>query len=75
MKIDPNKPASYKDYEVSPTIRITLSRKKQDADDGRFTKIIKALIKDGILKHGNMIVEYISANGVPLEDEEWSKKF
>ncbi|WP_260284949.1 hypothetical protein [Peribacillus aracenensis] len=75
LKIDPNKPANYKDYEVSPTIRITLSRKKQDADDGRFTKIINALIKDGILKHGNMIVEYISANGVPLEDEEWSKKF
>ncbi|MFF2858017.1 hypothetical protein [Peribacillus sp. NPDC058002] len=75
LKIDPNKPASYKDYEVSPTIRITLSRKKQDADEGRFTKIINALIKDGILKHGNMIVEYISANGVPLEDEEWSKKF
>ncbi|MEY8190206.1 hypothetical protein AB4X15_11190 [Peribacillus simplex] len=75
LKIDPNKPASYKDYEVSPTIRITLSRKKQDADDGRFTKIINALIKNGVLKHGNMIVEYISANGVQLEDEEWSKKF
>ncbi|MGE7902875.1 hypothetical protein ACQKNS_00515 [Peribacillus sp. NPDC094092] len=75
LKIDPNKPASYKDYEVSPTIRITLSRKKQDADEGRFTKIINALIKDGVLKHGNMIVEYISTNGVPLEDEEWNKKF
>ncbi|MFJ7509326.1 hypothetical protein ACIQW7_07665 [Peribacillus simplex] len=75
LKIDPNKPASYKDYEVSPTIRITLSRKKQDADEDRFTEIINALKKDGILKHGNIIVEYISTNGVPLEDEEWSKSF
>lgn len=45
MKIDPNKPASYKDYEVSPTIRITLSRKKQDADEDRFTAVINALKK------------------------------
>ncbi|MCT1390377.1 hypothetical protein M4D76_18985 [Peribacillus frigoritolerans] len=75
MKIDPNKPASYKDYEVSPTIRITLSRKKQDADEDRFTSVINALKKDRILKHGNMIVENISTNGVPLEDDEWHKKF
>ncbi|MFE4706059.1 hypothetical protein [Peribacillus simplex] len=75
LKIDPNKPSSYKDYEVSPTIRITLSRKKQDADEDRFTEIINALKKDGVLKHGNMIVEYISTNGVPLKDEEWSKSF
>ncbi|CAK6473920.1 hypothetical protein ACPOM7_22685 [Peribacillus castrilensis] len=75
LKIDPNKPASYKDYEVSPTIRITLSRKKQDADEDRFTSVINALKKDRILKHGNMIVENISTNGVPLEDDEWHKKF
>ncbi|MEF2094218.1 hypothetical protein V3595_06015 [Bacillus sp. CFBP9009] len=75
LKIDPNKPASYKDYDVSPTIRITLSRKKQDADEDRFTAVINALKKDRVLKHGNMIVEYISTNGVPLEDEEWSEKF
>ncbi|MBT2647965.1 hypothetical protein J7E52_14915 [Bacillus sp. ISL-34] len=75
LKIDPNKPASYKDYEVSPTIRITITRKKQDADEDRFTEIINALKKDSVLKHGNMIVEYISSNGVPLEDEEWSEKF
>lgn len=70
LKIDPNKPASYKDNDVSPTIRITLSRKKQDADEDRFIEIINSLIKDRVLKHGNMIVEYISINGVPLEDEE-----
>ncbi|MFJ8069589.1 hypothetical protein ACIQZD_11660 [Peribacillus sp. NPDC096447] len=75
LKIDPNKPASYKEYDVSPTIRITLSRKKQDADEDRFTAVINALKKDRVLKHGNMIVEYISTNGVPLEDEEWSEKF
>ncbi|MFY0802641.1 hypothetical protein [Peribacillus frigoritolerans] len=75
LKIDPNKPASYKDYEVSPTIRITLSRKKQDADEDRFTAVINALKKDRVLKHGNMIVEYISTNGVQLEDDEWHKKF
>lgn len=75
LKIDPNKAASYKDYEVAPTIRITLSRKKQDADEDRFTEIITALKKDRVLKNGNMIVEYISTNGVLLEDEEWSKSF
>ncbi|MDQ0884188.1 hypothetical protein [Peribacillus sp. V2I11] len=75
LKIDPNKPASYKDYEVSPTIRITITRKKRNADEDRFTEIINALKKDGVLKHGNRIVEYISTNSVPLEDEEWSGKF
>ncbi|MDM5284368.1 hypothetical protein [Peribacillus frigoritolerans] len=74
-KDDPNKPASYKDYEVSPTIRITLSRKKQDADEDRFNEMINGLKKDKVLEHGNMIVEYISTKGVPLEDEEWHKKF
>ncbi|WP_286184818.1 hypothetical protein [Bacillus sp. SD075] len=75
LRIDPNKPGSYKDYEVSPTIRITLSRKKQKADEDRFTEIINALKEDGVIKHGNMIVDYISTNGVPLEEEEWSKSF
>ena len=75
LKIDPNKPGSYKDYDVSPTIRITLSRKKQDADEDRFTAVINALKKDRVLKHGNMIVEYISTNGVPLDDEEWRGEF
>ncbi|MDM5294787.1 hypothetical protein QUF81_16685 [Peribacillus simplex] len=75
MKIDPNKPASYKDYDVVPTIRITLSRKKQYADEDRFTVFIAALKKDAWIKHGNMIVEYSISNGVPLEDEEWSQSF
>lgn len=75
LNIDPNKPASYKDYDVSPTIRITLSRKKQDADEDRFYEMINGLKKDKVLEHGNMIVEYISTKGVPLEDEEWHKKF
>ncbi|MFA1710553.1 hypothetical protein ACDX66_02450 [Peribacillus frigoritolerans] len=75
LNIDPNKPASYKDYDISPTTRITLSRKKQDADEGRFTEMINALKKDKVLEHGYMIVEYISTKGVPLEDEEWHKKF
>ncbi|CAH0159531.1 hypothetical protein SRABI96_00920 [Peribacillus sp. Bi96] len=75
LNIDPNQPTSYKDYKVAPTIRITLSRKKQDTDDDRFNKMIVALKNDGGLKHGHMIVEYISTNGVPLEDEEWNKSF
>ncbi|MEW5593212.1 hypothetical protein ABGT24_06585 [Peribacillus frigoritolerans] len=75
LNIDPNKPASYKDYDVSPTIRIILSRKKQDTDEDRFTEMIYGLKKDEVLEHGNMIVEYISTKGVPLEDDEWHKKF
>ncbi|MDW7615792.1 hypothetical protein SC499_13925 [Peribacillus simplex] len=75
LKIDPNKPASYKVYDVVPTIRITFSRKKQYADEDRFTEIIAALKKDAWIKHGNMIVEYSISIGVPLEDEEWSQSF
>ncbi|MCK2004893.1 hypothetical protein MZM54_26285 [[Brevibacterium] frigoritolerans] len=75
MNIDPNKPASYKDYDVSPTIRISISRKKQDTDEDRFNEMINSLKKDKVLEHGNMIVEYISSKGVPLEDDEWHKKF
>lgn len=75
LNIDPNKPASYKDYDVSPTIRITISRKKQDTDEDHFNEMINNLKKDKVLEHGNMIVEYISSKGVPLEDDEWHKKF
>lgn len=59
LNINPNKPASYKDYKVEPTVRITLSRKKQDTDDDLFNKMIVALKNDGVLKHGHMIVRMV----------------
>ncbi|MFD6442717.1 hypothetical protein ACFWDG_23750, partial [Peribacillus sp. NPDC060186] len=60
---------------VAPTIRVTVPRKKQDTDEDHFNEIILSIKKDGILEQGNMIVEYISTDGIPLEEDEWRKTF
>lgn len=71
LAIDPNKPVSYKEYNVAPTIRLTIPRKKIDTDTDTFTEIINSIKLDGVLAHGTFIVEYISTEGVHLEDDEW----
>lgn len=75
LAIDPNMPVSYKEYNESPTIRLTIPRKKIDKDEDTFTKIIHSIQTDDILEHGTFIVEYISTEGVPLEDGEWRETF
>lgn len=75
LAIDPNKPVSYKEYNVAPTIRLTIPRKKIGTDNDTFTEIINSIKSDGVLAHGTFIVEYISTEGVPLEDDEWREIF
>lgn len=41
----------------------------------RILKIIHSIQTDDILAHGTFIVEYISTEGVPLEDGEWRETF
>lgn len=75
LNIDPNNPISYKEYDVAPTVLLTIHRKKQDRDENDFKEIIHSIKTDGVLEHGELIVSYISTDGVPLEDDEWRKAF
>lgn len=75
LKIDPNNPKSYTDFDVEPTIFFTIHRKKQDKDENDFNEIIHSIKTEGALKHGKLIVDYTSKNGVPLEDVNWRKSF
>lgn len=75
LAIEPNKSVSYKDYDVSPTVRLTIPRKKVNTDDNTFSEIIHSIHTDGVLAHGTFIVEYINTEGVPLEDDEWREIF
>lgn len=75
LSIDPNNPRSYKDFDVEPTIRITIPRKKNDNDEKLFNEFISFLKSKDKLQHGSVIVGYIAENGVILEDHEWSKEF
>ncbi|MFJ7747884.1 hypothetical protein [Peribacillus sp. NPDC097295] len=75
LNIDPNNPISYKEYDVAPTVLFTIHRKKRDTDENDFKEIIHSIKNDDVLKHGELIVSYISTDGVPLEDDEWRKTF
>lgn len=73
--VDPLAPSSYTDYEVEPTLWMTISRKANEEDDQLFNAFIDHLQAENILKHGSLIVEYISEKGELLEEEGWSKEF
>ncbi|MFK9090807.1 hypothetical protein [Bacillus salipaludis] len=75
LGIDPAQSGSYKEFNVTPTIRITLPRKKSDGDEILFNEFISILKNEGKPQHGSVNVAYIAENGVILEDHEWSKKF
>ncbi|MGM9956852.1 MAG: hypothetical protein ACI35J_13430 [Peribacillus sp.] len=75
LAIDPNHPKSYKEYDVAPSIHLTIHRKKLDTDENDFNSIIQAIKTDGALVHGELIVNYVSTDGVALEDDEWRKTF
>ncbi|MDQ0272802.1 hypothetical protein [Cytobacillus purgationiresistens] len=75
LEIDPNNHDSYKDHQISPTVRITIPRKKQEADEELFNEFITFLQNDDVMEHGTIIVAYIAGNGVILEDNEWVKEF
>jgi flagellar basal body-associated protein FliL len=74
LGIDPLKPRSYKEFDISPTIRITVPRKRSEGDEVFVNEFISYLKSEGKLQHGSVILEYIAENGVILDDE-WGKEF
>ncbi|HHY73221.1 MAG TPA: hypothetical protein GX497_08340 [Bacillus bacterium] len=74
LGIDPVNPRSYKEFAVTPIIRITVHRKKSEGDDKIVNEFISFLKGDDKLQHGSVIMEYIAENGAILDDE-WGKEF
>ncbi|KAA9030640.1 hypothetical protein [Niallia endozanthoxylica] len=74
LGIDPLHPSSYKEFEVAPTIRITVPREKNNEDETLLNEFITYLKSEEILQHGSVIMEYIAEDGVILDDE-WGKEF
>lgn len=75
LGIDSANPGSYKKFNASPTIRITIPRKKSDEDEKLSNEFISFLKKEDKLQQGTVIVSYVAENGVILEENEWSKEF
>ena len=74
LGIDPLNPKSYTEFDVAPTIRITVPRKKSNEDEKFVNEFISFLQSEGKLKSGSVIIEYIAEDG-PILDDEWSKSF
>jgi hypothetical protein len=74
LGIDPVNPRSYKEFDVTPTIRITVPRTRSDGDEKMLNEFISFLKSEDKLQHGSVIMEYIAENGVILDDE-WGKEF
>ncbi|MFJ5769630.1 hypothetical protein [Psychrobacillus sp. NPDC093180] len=74
LDINPLEPRSYKEFNVTPTIRITVPRKRNDRDEKMLDEFISFLKSDSKLQHGSVIMGYVAENGAILNDE-WSKKF
>lgn len=74
LGIDPINPRSFKDFDITPTVRITVSRKKSGGDEKVLNELISFLKSESKLEHGSVIMEYIAENGVILDDE-WGQGF
>lgn len=74
LKIDPNKPKSYTEFTLSPIIRLMIPREKEATDEAAFEEMIESWKSSDAIKQGTLIVAYIK-DGVPLEEEEWSRDF
>ncbi|MCG7336149.1 hypothetical protein MHZ95_12830 [Sporosarcina sp. ACRSM] len=75
LGIDWTDSRSYKDFDVAPTIRVTIPRKKNDEDERLFNEFISFLKSEDKLQQGTLIVGYVAKNGEILEENEWSKAF
>lgn len=69
LDIGPINPKSYKEFDVKPTIRITVPRKYGDSDEELLEALISFLRSEDKLQHGSVIMEYIAENGEILDDE------
>ena len=74
LNIDPLNPGSSKDYNLKPTVRLDIPRKKMEGDEKIFTDFISYLTDENILQHGQLIVSYVAETGEILEDEEWNRE-
>ena len=74
LDIDPLKPKSYKEFDVAPTIYITVPLKKSDDDEKNLNELIASLKRKDKLKHGSFAMSYIDEKGAILDDE-WHKDF
>ncbi|BDG47340.1 MULTISPECIES: hypothetical protein [Parageobacillus] len=72
--VNPNKPSSYKEYDATPIIHISVPRKPDKKDEEILNEIVSFIQKDAGLKHGTVSMSYIK-NGAPLDDKEWFKTF
>ncbi|MFB1083395.1 hypothetical protein [Jeotgalibacillus sp. JSM ZJ347] len=71
---DPDQPFSYKAYNTSPFLMVAIPRNAQKSDGELFEKLyneIKALTG---FEQGTIEISYTD-QGVPLEDDVWSKEF
>lgn len=74
LGIAPLNPKSYKDFDVAPIIRITVTRKKSENDEKIINEFIAFLKSEDKLQHGSLAMSYIDEKGVILDDE-WNKNF
>ncbi|MES9760129.1 hypothetical protein ABWK29_27075, partial [Priestia megaterium] len=62
--INPNIATSYKDYNASPSITISIARKPKKEDAETFSEMVSFLKKEAELKHGTVTLNYVK-KGVP----------
>ncbi len=74
LGVSPVNPRSFKEFDVAPTIRITVPRKRSDGDERILNEFISFLKSEDKLQHGTAFLEYIAENGEILDDE-WGKEF
>ncbi|WP_225518840.1 hypothetical protein [Priestia megaterium] len=72
--INPNIATSYKDYNASPSITISIARKPKKEDAETFSEMVSFLKKEAELKHGTVTLNYVK-KGVPQSGKEIRKEF
>ena len=72
--INPDTATSYKDYNASPSITISIARKPKKEDAETFSEMVSFLKKEAELKHGTVTLNYVK-KGVPQSGKEIRKEF
>ncbi|MCU7762763.1 hypothetical protein [Priestia megaterium] len=72
--INPNIATSYKDYNASPSITISIARKPKKEDAETFSEMVSFLKKEAELKHGTVTLNYVK-KGIPQSGKEIRKEF
>ena len=67
LGIDPLHPKSFKEFDIAPTIHITVPREKSDDDEKILNEFIAFLKSEAILQHGTFAMNYIDEKGVILD--------